>query len=74
MSSRDRLNISDLLVLLVEPSSTQRNIVIRQLSEIGVANTILVDKGAEALEQMHMRKPDLVIGAFTFDTVRGKVG
>ncbi|MFA7386153.1 MAG: response regulator [Thiohalobacteraceae bacterium] len=57
------LQISQLFVLLVEPSTTQQRIVSGWLNELGVRQIALAADGETALEQMRGLPPDLVISA-----------
>ncbi len=63
--------ISDLLVMLVEPSSTQQRIVQQRLAELGVSDSIVVENGTEALKEMLSQQPDLVISAFYLPDMTG---
>ena len=57
------IQIEDLFILLVEPSTTQRKIIQGHFGEIGVSNFKSVETGAEALASIDELKPDLVIAA-----------
>ena len=65
------LEINDLYILLVEPSSTQRKYIIQHLQEAGIGVVNGVINGQEALEAMHKDKPDLVISTMYFDDMTG---
>jgi len=69
--SADSIAISDLLVMLVEPSSTQQRIVKQRLAELGIDDSIVVDSGAEALKEMLNQQPDLVISALYLPDMTG---
>ncbi len=56
------LDISELAVLLVEPSGVQRRILTRSLQDAGVVHLDTAESIAEAREQL-ARDPDLVISA-----------
>ncbi len=57
------IDITDLSILLIEPSSTQLKVIIKHLSEEGIANIEGVATGTEALEKLSQYKPDLVISS-----------
>lgn len=57
------MNQSELAILLIEPSSTQRKIILSHLQEEGVANIDGVATGKEALEIIGHYPPDLIISA-----------
>lgn len=57
------LNIGDISVLLVEPSSAQGRVIERYLQQLGVDSRTRVAGVAEALDEMHVAPPDLVISA-----------
>lgn len=57
------INISELAILLVEPSAMQRKVIQSHLQEEGVKNVEGASTGGEALESMKQYPPDLVISA-----------
>ncbi len=57
------LDISDLAILLVEPSNMQLKIIIKHLQEEGVNSIDGVSTAAEAMEAIKVRSPDLVISS-----------
>lgn len=57
------VSLSDLSIVLVEPSSTQRKIIVTHLQQAGVYNIEGVASGMEALKIMMQYPPDLVISA-----------
>ncbi|MCO7227264.1 response regulator [Pleionea sp. CnH1-48] len=61
------LKIHDLTILLVEPSSTQRKIIINNLETAGVDKVDGVESGQRALEELEKFVPDLVISAMYFE-------
>ncbi len=69
--SKGDIAISDLLVMLVEPSSTQQRIVQQQLEELGIADPILVEDGVGALEGMRGQQPDLVVSSLYLPDMSG---
>lgn len=65
------LQIQDLLVMLIEPSITQQQIIKRQLTELGVDRVITANQGQAALSAMHGDHPDLVISALYLPDMTG---
>lgn len=61
------LCISELDILLVEPSAMQRKIMIQQLQDEKVMAIETASNVHEALQAMMRRQPDLVISALHFD-------
>ncbi len=61
------LNVNDLSILLVEPSSTQRKIILACLEDASVGNVQEANSGKEAIQLMHGFAPDLVISAMYFE-------
>jgi len=57
------LSPADLNILLVEPSATQRKVIARELSQEGITNIDFADTIFNALEQIQVSAPDLVISA-----------
>jgi len=57
------LNESELSILLVEPSSVQLKIIMRELRQAGVNKIDGVHDGAQAIVAMQKYPPDLVISA-----------
>ncbi len=57
------LNESELSILLVEPSSVQLKIIMRELRQAGVNKIDGVHDGAQAIVSMQKYPPDLVISA-----------
>lgn len=57
------IQIGQLFVLIVEPSTTQQRIVSGWLDDLGVRQIALAADGEAALEQMRALPPDLVISA-----------
>ncbi|NOQ81968.1 MAG: response regulator [Methylophaga sp.] len=57
------MNMSELAILLIEPSSTQRKIILSHLQEEGVANIDGVATGKEAMDLISHYPPDLIISA-----------
>ena len=69
--SIDQLQISDIVAVLVEPSSTQQKIISKQLNEVGVINIITKTSGAETLDELSSLQPDVVISALYLPDMTG---
>jgi len=67
----EKLQLGDIVVMLVEPSSTQQKIISRQLSEVGIVNIIPENTGAEALETIEKSQPDVVLSALYLPDMSG---
>jgi len=65
------LKLSDLVVLLVEPSSTQRKIITKDLDTLGIKLVTTMASGQEALDTMKTFSPDLVISALYLPDMSG---
>jgi len=63
--------LNSLFVVLIEPSSSQRKIVIQQLEELGISQYETVDTGNEALAIIDTEQPDLVISAMFLEDMTG---
>ncbi len=63
--------IEDLYILLVEPSSAQSKIIIKQFEELRISNYELVIKGTDALKNIRHTKPDLIISAMYLPDMTG---
>lgn len=59
----ESLAVQDLSILLVEPSTTQRKIIINELREEGVLSIEGVGSAREAYSQLQHFQPDLIISA-----------
>lgn len=57
------MNLSDLSILLIEPSAMQRKVIMTHLAEEGVTKIDGVGTGEEALELCQNYPPDLIISA-----------
>ncbi len=57
------LNISELTILLVEPSTTQLKVIIKHLEQEGIRSIEGVTSGAAALQSIHAYVPDLIISS-----------
>jgi len=63
--------IEDLFILLVEPSSAQSKIIIKQFEELWISNYELVTTGADVLKKTRKTKPDLIISAMYLPDMTG---
>ena len=63
MSCTHQINISDLSILLVEPSNMQLKIIINHLTSEGITNIESTSSGTEALEALDTHQPDLIISS-----------
>jgi len=63
--------ISDLLLLLVEPSSTQRKVIMGYLEELGIVNVDVAESADDAITLMTKVVPDLVISAMHLPDMTG---
>lgn len=57
------MNLSDLSILLIEPSAMQRKVILTHLLEEGVSKVDGVETGAAALDLIENYAPDLIISA-----------
>lgn len=60
------LQLSDLTILLIEPSSTQAKIIQQVLTDEGVTKLDVVTNGTEAIRYLQGCQPDLVISSMYF--------
>ncbi|WP_115719904.1 response regulator [Gallaecimonas mangrovi] len=60
------LEPSDLSLLLVEPSDTQRRVILRHLADEGITNIDAASDVAQALELIRTNKPDMVLSTLHF--------
>ncbi len=67
----ETLTLSELFVMLVEPSNTQARIICERLEEAGLANPSWKKDGKSALAAMLTEKPDLVISAMHLPDMTG---
>lgn len=58
---------SDLSLLLVEPSDTQRKVILRHLASEGIETVDEASNLAQALDNIRTNKPDLVLSALHFN-------
>jgi two-component system chemotaxis response regulator CheY len=63
MGYSNQVNISDLSILLVEPSSMQLKVITNHLTAEGILNIESAGSGAEAIEVLTQYQPDLVISS-----------
>ncbi len=64
--------LNSLFVLLIEPSLSQKKIVIQQLEELGISQYEAVNTGQQALDIIDSEQPDLVICTMFLDDMTGK--
>jgi len=64
--------LNSLFVLLIEPSSSQKKIVIQQLEELGISQFETVDTGQDALDFIDTEQPDLVISSMFLEDMTGR--
>jgi len=57
------ISISDLSILLLEPSATQLKVILQHLKEEGIAHIEGASSGELALQQLTTYKPDLIISS-----------
>ena len=69
--SLEQLKIEDIVVMLVEPSTTQQKIIRNQLEEVGITNIIIHKTGAETLTNLPDARPDVVISALYLADMTG---
>ena len=65
------IRISELLVLVVEPSPTQRRIVCRALYNNGVTTALESETGEQALRRLAADSPDLVVSSLYLPDMTG---
>ena len=56
-------NIHDLYIFLIEPSDTQRKIIVSQFHELGINHYETLKEGRELLDKVKQTKPDLIISS-----------
>jgi len=67
----EKITLDQLSVLLVEPSSTQRRIIINHLNGFGVMSIDSVTTGTDGLNTMNKDNHDLVISAMHLEDMTG---
>ncbi len=65
------MKLSELMVLLAEPSSTQRKIIQGYFNDLGITHVSYVKSGEEALVEMSRVRPDLVISTLYLPDMSG---
>lgn len=65
------IQISQLLVLIVEPSGTQQRILAGWLEDLGIRQISAASSAEQALQQMQTQRPDLVISAMHLPGITG---
>jgi two-component system chemotaxis response regulator CheY len=66
-----RLALSEISIILVEPSDTQRKIIIKQLAAADIHNVEAVGSVAQAIEAITKHGADLVVSAMYFEDGTG---
>jgi len=65
------IGIGELSILVVEPSSTQRKIIIKALRKHNIIGILEAKRGDEALEKLSVEKPDLVMSTLYLPDMTG---
>ncbi|PVV06484.1 MAG: two-component system response regulator [gamma proteobacterium symbiont of Ctena orbiculata] len=65
------MNITDLSVILVEPSLTQRKLIAQLLGGLGIDNIEAYTLGGDALQALPVSKPDLIISSLYLPDMTG---
>jgi len=65
------ISLSDLMVVLVEPSQTQYKIIEGYFQAVGVPDITWFENGKDALQDLHKVKPDLLISAMYLADMTG---
>ncbi len=65
------ISLTELAVLVVEPSSTQRRIINRALENNGIGSIIEAESGEDALALLNQEEPDLVISSLYLPDMTG---
>lgn len=63
MSDNNQIDISDLSILLIEPSKVQLKVISGHLTKEGVSNIESASSGAEAIDILNQHLPDLIISS-----------
>jgi len=63
MSYNHQIDVSDLSILLVEPSKMQSKVITQHLKEEGIVNIDSVHSGTEAINELIKYQPDLIISS-----------
>lgn len=64
-------SIEELSVCLVEPSTTQQHIIVRELQSLGVSEIHTEESGEQALESFEIHHPDLIISSMHLPDMTG---
>ncbi|CCQ12372.1 Chemotaxis regulator-transmits chemoreceptor signals to flagelllar motor components CheY [Pseudoalteromonas luteoviolacea B = ATCC 29581] len=59
----DHISPEDLCILLIEPSTTQRKAIVKELNGEGISNIDFADSIVSTLEALQQRAPDLIISS-----------
>lgn len=63
MSYNSQVDISDLAILLIEPSKMQLKVITNHLAEEGVSSIDTASSGSEAIDILNQHTPDLIISS-----------
>jgi len=66
-----QMQLADLNVLVVEPSTTQRHIITRALNNAGIGTALECMDGSSALSLLQSEKPDLIISSMYLPDMTG---
>ncbi len=67
VSAVESVSLSDLSILLIEPSDTQRKIIVKQLKAQGIVDLAEATTKAQALEMMNTHPRDLIASSMYFE-------
>lgn len=65
------MDVSELQVLLVEPSPTQQRIIAAEFARLGIDDLRAAGNAGQALEDMRVTRPDLVVSAMYLPDMTG---
>ena len=65
------ISLSEIIVLVVEPSSTQRRIIAHALREQGISAILQAGSGEQAMHSLYQDSPDLVISSMYLPDMNG---
>lgn len=65
------MDIAEIVVLLVEPSSTQQRIISNQFTELGIRTVLVAESGRVALDMIEREEPDLVVSSMYLPDMTG---
>jgi len=65
------INLDDLSIILIEPSSTQRKLIVNSLDDAGIHEIEALTSGEDALQRIKESYPDLVISSMYLPDMTG---